>query len=283
MAVHRRARSTRLLVALLVAASLMTITLDFRGGESGPLAAIGRVGVGIVSPLQEAVSTIFRPIGNFFSTLANLGELKAENARLKTQLQEQQGGATQVADLQRENEELRRQLDLKRKLGINDTKGATVIAESVSNFEWAIVIDRGADDGVTLDMPVIAGEGLVGRVSKVQQTTSKVMLLIDPESSVAARLASTGETGLLVGRRQEDLRFELIDPSTQVKPGEQVLTSGYEGAIFPEGIPIGVVSEVLPSDIDLTKYVLVRPNVDFSALDNVLLVLPHGDVGEKGQ
>ena len=282
MAVHRRARSTRLLVAGLVAASLTTITLDFRGGQDGPLATIGRIGVAIVTPLQEAVSAIFRPIGNVFSTIGELGSLREENARLRAEIRKIRGQQVSILGLQRTVTELKQQLDLKGSLGFT-TMGANVIAESVSNFEWAITIDRGSADGVELDMPVIAGEGLVGRVVRVTRAASSVMLIIDPESQVAARISRTGETGLLAGRRDEDLRMELIDTEAIVRPGEPVETSGYEGGIFPEGIPIGVVSEVVPSEIDLTKHVLVRPSVDFSSLDHVLLIVPNRDVGEKGQ
>ena len=284
MAVHRRSRSTRLLVAGLVAASLTTITLDFRGGQEGPLATIGRIGVAIITPLQEAVSTVFRPIGNVFSTIGELGSLREENARLRLEIRKIRGEQVRTLGLERTVTDLKRLLDLRGSLGFEGrTIGANVIAESVSNFEWAITIDRGAEDGVELDTPVIAGEGLVGRVVRVGKAASAVMLIIDPESHVAARISRTGETGLLAGRREEDLRLELIDTDAVVRPGEPVETSGYEGGIFPEGIPIGVVSEVVPSEIDLTKHVMVRPSVDFSALDHVLLILHPSQVGEKGQ
>jgi rod shape-determining protein MreC len=252
--------------------SLMTITVDYRAGEEGPLAALGRGALGIVTPIQEAISGIFRPVGTFFSTLANLGDLKAENARLRARLEQLTGEQAQILDLQRQNDLLRRQLDLKERLGF-ETRGATVIGESVSNFEWAVIIDRGSDDGVRLDMPVLAAEGLVGRVVKVSGGSSKVRLIIDPRSRVAVRLSSTGEQGVLVGRRAgQDLRLDLVDPETEVAAAEPVITSGFEGAVFPPGIPVGVVSEVIPSAVDLSKHVMVRPLVDVSRLDHVLVV-----------
>lgn len=282
MATYRRARSTRLLVVGLVLASLMTITLDFRAGERGPLAAIGRASLTVVTPLQETVAAVFRPIGSFFSTLASLGSLKSENERLREEAARLRSAEALSLEYRRKIEELTRLLDLKEELELV-TRGATVIGESVSNFEWAIFVDRGSDDGVALDMPVIAADGLVGRVVKVTRSSSKVMLIFDPDSKVAVRLASTGERGLVVGRRASDLRLDLINRETDVQPGELVVTSGYEGALFPPGVPVGVVSKVIPSDVDLTKRVLVRPNVDFSRLEYVLLVLPHADVGELGR
>jgi rod shape-determining protein MreC len=264
-------------------ASLTTITVDFRAGEEGPLAALGRGALGIITPVQEAVNGIFRPIGTFFSTLANLGKLRAENARLRQELLKTTGERAQVLELEKEIATLRKLLGLRQRLDFT-TRGATVIGESVSNFEWAIIIDRGSDDGVRIDMPVMAHEGLVGRVVKVSGTSAKVMLITDPRSRVGVRLASTGEQGVLVGRRTgNDLRLDLVDPLTVIRPGEPVLTSGFEGAVFPPGIPVGVVSEIQPSDVDLSKNVLVRHAVDFSRLEQVLLVFPHKDVGEFGQ
>jgi len=283
VAVHARARSTRLLVVSLVFASLMTITIDFRGGERGPLAAVGRASLAVITPLQEAVSTIFRPIGAFFSAIGSISDLRSENARLRAELQRLSGEQAQILELQRENDTLRRNLDLRERLGFQ-TRGATVIGESVSNFEWAVIVDRGSDDGVRIDTPVIAAEGLVGRVVRVSRSSAKVLLIVDPRSRVAVRLAGSGEQGALVGRRAgQDLRLDLVDPLTEVKPGEQVLTSGLEGGIFPPGVPVGVVSEVLPSEVDLTKHVLVRHAVDFSRLDHVQLVIPDRAAGSLGR
>jgi rod shape-determining protein MreC len=282
MATYRRARSTRLLVIALVVASLMTITLDFRAGDRGPLAVLGRGALTVIAPLQEAVAGVFRPIGSFFSTLANLGNLRAENEELRAQVARAHQGQARFTSLQREFEELQRLLDLKQRFDL-ETTGASVIGEGISNFEWAVTIDRGSADGVTLDMPVIAADGLVGRVVQVSPSSSKVMLITDPDSRVGVKLAGSGERGLLLGGRGDELRLDLINPDTEVLPAEPVLTSGYQGSLFPPGIPIGQVSRATPADVELTRPVFVRPYVDFSRLDYVLLVLPHPDVGELGR
>jgi hypothetical protein len=88
MAIYRRERSTRLLVIGLVLTSLVTITLDFRGGERGPLATGGRMALSIVSPLQEGISKVVRPIASFVSGVAQIGSLRAENARLQKELED---------------------------------------------------------------------------------------------------------------------------------------------------------------------------------------------------
>jgi rod shape-determining protein MreC len=109
------------------------------------------------------------------------------------------------------------------------------------------------------------------------------MLILDPDSAVSVRLSASGERGVLIGQRDDLLRFALIDQDTEVQPGETVETSGYEieeglRGLFPSGIPIGVVDRVEPDDAGLTVNVLVRPNVDFSRLNYVLLVTGSEDL-----
>lgn len=279
MALYRRARTTRLLVIGLVLASLMTITLDFRGGESGPLAGLGRTALGIVSPLQEAVSNVFRPVTDFIQGVTNIGSLRAENQRLKEELRAMAREQQETVTLRREHEELTKLFGLTERLQLA-TIGAEVIGESPSNFEYSVVINRGADDGIEVDMAVIGPEGLFGRVVRVTGSSAAVQLIIDPESAVAVRLAASGETGVLEGRREQDLRLDLVDPNTTVRPGELVETSGL-GGVFPPGIPVGVVSVATADEASLSKQVLVRPNVDFSKFPLVAVLRPP--VAGEGQ
>lgn len=273
MAIYRRERSTRLLVIGLVMVSLVTITVDFRGGEKGPLASLGRAALTVITPLQEAVSNVFRPIGSFFTDLGRLSSLKEENAELQAQLEDFAAERTRQLTLERKLAEAEQLLGLRERLAFapGETIGATMIAGPFTNLEWTVVIDRGSADGIKVDMPVMAGGGLVGRVSRVAPGSSKVLLISDPDSAVSARLASTGETGIVHGQRENELRLGLVDAETQVDPREQVLTSGL-GGIFPEGIPIGGVSQVVLDEDNLTKDVLVRPYVDFSRLGDVLVI-----------
>ena len=274
MAIYKRERSTRLLVVALVVTSLMIITLDFRGGQRGPLAAAGRISLAIISPLQDGIAKVFRPIGTFFSNLAALGSLRSENARLRAELAELQGAQAQILEYEARIEELTGLLEFKEEFDLQ-TIGATVVSEVPSNFEASVTINRGAADGVELDMPVVAAEGLVGRVVQVADGWSKVLLLIDSDHAVHARLASTRATGILRGQRERDLRLDLILPGTPVQPGEQVVTSGQDG-VYPPGIGIGVVSQVMPNESALQEEILVRPNVDVSRLSDVLVVLSGG-------
>ena len=265
-----------MLVIALMVTSLVTITVDARGGDRGPLATIGRTLGAVIGPLQEGVAAVFRPVGSFFTNVLRAGSLaervrvlEDRNAALERQLTEQQ-------TLVSENASYKRILQIADEENL-EVMGATVIGEGVSNFEWSVLIDRGSSDGVEIDTPVIAAQGLVGRVVDVYRSQAKVLLIIDPDSRVTARLSASREQGLVIGQQAEPLRFALASPDTDIAPNEIVETSGYRIAagfegIFPPGIQIGQVERVEPSDDGISVSVLVRPNVDFSSLDRVALV-----------
>jgi rod shape-determining protein MreC len=283
VALRNRARSTRLLVVTLVSASLITITVDYRQGDSGPLAAAGDAALELISPLQEVVSKVTDPIGSFFSTLVHLPAIRRENQQLKEQVAElEQDRVTSQADESQAAEAIAL-LELQDSLGARvETTGAKVIANGASNFEWTITIDKGSSDGIEVDMPVVASAGLVGHVVEVTGSTSVVQLIIDPDSAVAGRLVESDERGLLEGQGEDELRMRLVATETVVEPAEAVVTAGYrllEGSaesLYPPNVLIGTVSRVLSEDNALEKFVTVRPAVDFSSLNLVLVVLSSG-------
>jgi rod shape-determining protein MreC len=271
MALYRRTRSTRLLVITLVVASLITITVDYRGGQGGPFEVAGRATRTVVGALQSAVSGVLRPIGAFFGGLAHIGSLHSENAKLKEQIQQLEQRQAHDTSSQRQLAALLALLKLQNALGVKGV-AAVVIGQSVGNFEWAITINRGSSDNVKVDDPVVSGDGLVGHVVQVALNSAVVQLVIDPDSAVAGRLASSGQTGLVVGERSQDLQMQLVQPDAKVFPSEQVVTSGYQGGLYPPEIVIGTVSHVYQLNGFLTKIVSVRPAVDFSSLETVLVL-----------
>ncbi len=282
MALHNRARSRRLLVVTLVSISLVTITVDYRQGDTGPLASAGNTALALISPLQEVVSKVTHPIGNFFSTLVRLPSIRRENSELKDRistLEEQVNTTTADQNRLRQLEAL---LGLQESIGPKvQTTAAQVISSGVSNFEWTISIDKGTAQGIAVDMPVVAPAGLVGHVVKVSANASVVQLIIDPDSAVAGRLDVTGKTGLLTGAGEQDMRMGLVDTTTDVGPDERVVTAGYRipgvaTSLYPPNVLIGTVSRVVPDSSALEKFITVRPAVDFSTLDLVLVVLSVG-------
>jgi rod shape-determining protein MreC len=285
VALRTRARSTRLLVVALVSISLVTITVDYREGSDGPLASLGDSALAVISPLQEVVSKVTHPIGNFFSTLVRLPSIRHERDvlrervdALETQLAESSADQARLADLEA-------LFGLQESLGNRiETTAAEVIANGVSNFEWTMTIDKGSSVGISDGMPVVSSAGLVGHVVRVGTSSSVVQLIIDPDSSVAGRLDVSRETGLLSGSGPSDLQMSLVDPTVDAAPDEHVVTAGYRitdvaESLYPPNILIGTVSRVLDEDSATEKLITVRPAVDFSSLSLVLVVLSRDTRG----
>jgi rod shape-determining protein MreC len=285
VALRSRARSTRVLVVALVSISLVTITVDYREGTDGPLASLGDGALAVVSPLQEAVSKVTHPIGNFFSTLFRLPSIRRDRDVLRERVNTLETHLAEGRADQARLAELEALIGVQESLGIRiETTGAQVIANGVSNFEWTITIDKGSSEGIHENMPVVASAGLVGHVVNVGTSSSVVQLIIDPDSSVAGRLDVSRQTGLLSGEGPADLQMSLVEPTVEVAPDEHVVTAGYRIAgvaesLYPPNVLIGTVSRVLDEDSATEKFLTVRPAVDFSSLSLVLVVLSRDTRG----
>lgn len=274
-------RNTRLLVVGLVAASLAIITLDFREGDSGPLASMGRAAQTFMAPLQEGVTTATRPVGDFFTGLAHLPTLARENQDLKRQLQDAQGRAAaydSTQDLVRKYSDL-----LGLQAAYQGSIAADVISNGYTNFDYTITINKGSDDGIKQGQPVVSGAVgsplLVGIVSSVTAISADVQLIIDRDWAAAGQLSTSKVIGLVSGQGDQDLRVDDIPLGTKFPTGdlpEYVFTVSYEAAghhgLYPPGLLIGQVSKVYESDNALSDQVSVSPAVDFASLESVLVL-----------
>ena len=279
MVTRQRPRATRLLVVVLVSISLAVITLDYRQ-QDGPLSALGSSTKAAMAPMQRAVTNVTRPVGDFFSGLAHLPSLSKENQELKDELAAAHADDATKELIQTQNEELQGLLDLRPTLD-PQAVAAVVIANGLSNFEWTITIDKGSNDGIAKDQPVVTGSAeapmLVGRVVQVSPDSADVRLIIDRESAVAAVLKDSGEAGLIHGQGDADLRMTDVEPGTVTEGDvEQVFTLGYEvtgqPGLYPPDLLIGQVSRTVPADNATEEFIEVRPAVDFATLQFVLVL-----------
>jgi rod shape-determining protein MreC len=277
VALSGRTRSTRGLVILLCTVSLITITIDYRQGAEGPLHRLGSsIALSVIAPLQDAVTHVTRPIASFFSGVVRVPSLQRRITDLRHQLAEAKAKELSTVSLQEQVKRFEALLNMKETIGLQHTTGARVISSGVSNFEWSVDIDKGTSSGIRTGMAVVADGGLVGTVSDVAPFASKVTLILDPGIKVAGRLATSQVTGMLVGQGNHDLRMELVPATTPVAVGEPVETVGFQGALYPPGVPMGRVSTVSTDRVTGNKDITVRPAVDFSSLDFVLVVLSAG-------
>jgi rod shape-determining protein MreC len=271
--VYERPRRARAVLALLVAVSIVVITIDFRQRQGGPVDRLQRLAIAVFGPLQEGATAAVRPIGNLVGGLAEIGDLRGENRRLRAEVARLRAQERTYLDLLGENERLRGALRMARRCGCK-TVGASVVASSGSNFQLTVTVDAGARQGVARDMAVVDADGLVGRVTQVTSDYATVLLVTDPSSGVAATLARGKAPGIVRGRGEQLLSFQPVRAGTQVRLGDSVVTQAYQGSVFPAGLPIGAVERVDPAGAaSLVPRVAVRPYASLGTLDVVAVVI----------
>jgi rod shape-determining protein MreC len=252
---------------------------------------------GHLEPVQSAITQLTSPaqVGatgatesvtdavNFVFELRNLRQRNAELEQVNANLLVEN---FELREVQRENELMRRFLSFAQTRPGMDLRGAQIVARVIgqesNNFLGYIMLDLGQSHGVEVGYPVVTDQGLVGRISEVTDTTSKVLLIGDPSSAVNAILQSSRLNGVVRGTPGGDLLMDYIFQGEIFAVGEVVLTSGLGGR-FPKGIPIGQVIEIRQRDIDVFQQAVVRPTVDFPRLELVMVVTnfdPLEDVPE---
>jgi len=257
-----------------VVASLTFVILDLRGGD-GPFSSARAAISSIIGGIQRGAATIFSPItgsSEWWSTQVNqsgqIRDLTVENERLNSAL------VSSKNDIARAD-----QLDALLRVasvGRYEVTPAEVIAVGpAQDFAWTLTIDAGSLDGIEEDMTVINGDGLIGRVLKVYNSTATVVLIVDLESSVGGRVAGSQEIGIVSGTgRQNSLEFQLLDPLGEVNPGDAVVTFGSKnGRPYAPGLPIGEVVDVTGSAGQLARIATVRPFANVSQLSVVGVVV----------
>ncbi|XBB70075.1 rod shape-determining protein MreC [Nocardioides sp. WV_118_6] len=277
-------RPSRSLVVALVLACAALMAVDKAGGDGSPLDPVRRVAGEVLGPAQAGVASAVRPITSIPDSFRSNATLRDENAAL-------------VA----ENQDLRNQLD---KAGYNahqvkalkdlqavagDIGYALVPARVISmssaqSARSSVVLDAGSDAGLHPDMTVVAGAGLVGRITSVTAHTATVLLVIDDSSSVGGRIGDNMELGFVRGHGtlgvDDRLELELTDRKVVPKSGQAVFTWGSEGgAPYVAGVPIGTVGKVYESLRETSYRAEITPAVDFTALDLVGVVVPSGTAG----
>lgn len=266
MAVYRRSARPRYTLLLLALTSITVLTLDYRGAGSGVIETVKDAARDALAPVESASDRTFAPVGDFAGGVLHYGDLEAENARLRREVERLRGVADRADDAERERRALLDQLNLE---FVDDIPrvDARLVSSSPSNFELTVEIDKGTDAGVAKGMPVVSGAGLVGRVIDTSRLRSTVLLITDRASSVGARLTSSGDVGIARGEGfRVPLQVDLIDLETPVRVGEVVVTSGLQQSVFPPGIPVGHVVTASAEPNALQQEITIEPVVDLRRL-----------------
>jgi rod shape-determining protein MreC len=263
VALSRRNGRSRATLVFLILISITVITLDFRGDGGGIIGKVRDVAADGLAPVRDAADAVLSPVTHAWSGITGYDDLERENARLQARLDDLQGAGVVDEDATNKLKELLA-LDKLDWAGDIPTVAAEVVGAPVSNFEQTIELNRGTDAGVDVDMPVVTGMGLVGRVVEASGKRSMVRLITDPASSVGVRASRSGELGIASGEGPDRaLSVGFIDVTADLRVGDLLVTSGMEGgsSLYPAALPVGTVSKARKVTGELQQQVRLRPLV----------------------
>lgn len=225
----------------------------------------------LTGPVEAAVGYPIQAIGGIFENVHGMAELRQENERLRAEVDRLQQETVLLPELQRENQLLREQLDLRRARPSYQYASGRIIGYDPDPLVKSIIINLGTRDGIADGMTVVTAQGLVGRVLRTNPNTAKVLLITDVSSSINGLVQSTRARGVVNGSPTGRLVMRYIGQSEVVHTGDRVVTSGL-GGNFPPGILIGSVIDVRQRDVEMFQEARLEPAVDVNRLEVVLVV-----------
>lgn len=258
---NRSNKSTIRVLLLLSALTLLVLDLP----ATRPLRPVRNAVATVFSPVRAAGRAVFSPVGNGWKGAFGYDDVKADNEKLRAELDERASQDAEIARLEKRVAELERMNEVT--VDALRVRLAEVTADPLSNFDQSVQIDLGSKQGVKRGMAVITGlttgsrGGLYGRVDQVRANSSTVKLLTTPSFAVGATVA--GHTGVLEGQgRGADLRLTGISANAEVKKGAWVYTSTSDDSQFPKNLVVGRVTRADKDATDLSWTIEVEPLAD---------------------
>ena len=266
----------RAIFAILVTLALLALAFFLVVRDQGQTSIAENTVGSIFAPIENALSTATRyvrdvvdGVKDYCAISAALEEKEFENTNLKLQLQALEEDA-------RENERLTDLLEAQERYAPQDPVYARVIARDPSVWFETFSINKGRNDGVEVNMSVITGDGLVGRVYEVGMNYAKVLSIIDTRSAVSCLIERTRDNGVMRGQisassATSECYMYYLPVVNDIIPGDVVLTSGVD-TLFPKGIVVGTVASVSRQSDLSDQYIVVTPSVDFLHIEEVLVL-----------
>lgn len=274
MSFFRKKQMFIFLIGIIIVIGLIGYSLQDRERRSMPEQFISDT----VGWIQQGVNLPIQYVKNFFGNIADVKNTYNENEVLKEKVAEYKTLLYDVQALEEENEELKKILDKTDSLHEYHSIHANVIARSPERWLHQITINKGDNAGVEPNMAVITADGMLGKVLSVSQSSSTVQLLtgFDEFNRISAVVKRDGKDVFGVieqyDEENEALLFKIIEESdSDLEKGDVVLSSGM-GGVFPKGLFIGTVEEVIPDQYGLTQTALIKPAADMHSINNVIVV-----------
>ena len=235
--------------------------------------------VEITAPFQKLIKQTINFTKDFWLNYFYLIDVRNENTRLKQEINSFRRENSRYKELLATHERLRKLLQFKEIIR-RPVVAAQVIGLDPTGWFKSIIIDKGKRAGLKWDMPVVNASGVVGRIVSVSTDYAKVLLIIDQNSSVDCLTQQSRDRGMVKGLSTDVCKMDYMAKSNDAVVGDMVITSGL-GGIFPKGLPVGRISRVKDVSGELFKEIEVSPSVDFSKLEEVLVIQTGNSNGEE--
>jgi rod shape-determining protein MreC len=227
----------------------------------------------ITAPFNGLINASWDSCSGAWNSYVNLIGTSKENSALKGKLDELEGRVSLVNELERENSRLRELLRFSSERQLSGVT-ASVIGGDASGWVKGITVNKGSLEGVSPGMSVLHPRGVVGQVVSVSSNSARVLLVSDHASGVDVLTQESRARGVVEGAGERVCELKFIPKEFQIKEGEQVLTSGMDG-VYPKGVLVGTVSQISAGTAGLFKTVEVKPAVDLTRIEEVLIVFPN--------
>ncbi|MBO4533381.1 MAG: rod shape-determining protein MreC [Treponema sp.] len=262
-----------LLIGLLL---ISNIVLNFSGG--GFILNLKKIGFSAFSTVEKGVHFVVHGISDTFNSVKELKRLKKDYNELVLKLENYEKMQRSNADIRKENERLREQLDFSISMDEQNFP-AQIISRDFDNVYAYLTIDKGSVNGIRKNMPVVAyqngNQGLVGKVVQVGTFTSQIMPVYNLDYIVSARIQNSRDLGLVNGNGSQDnpllMQYIRKKVAEELSYGDIVVTSG-ENDNYLKDIPIGTISKIISLDYNSSLNIELTPIIDFSRLENVIVV-----------
>lgn len=263
-------------VILVVAVITVFLLAIFAAQGKYQFAIMERAVTTVLAPIEYVVAKVGYSFRNVSTSSWQLITAYRENEALRTEIEELRQTSVNVTEIQAENARLRAMLEYKKGTPQFDFVTAAVVARDPGTWTSTIVINRGTADGITKDMPVVTPKGLVGSVVQVYANTAKVQLILDPRSAVGAivQRPESRVAAIVEGNGAQPLVPRMVNLSrdADIIKGDKIITSGF-GGIYPKGLLIGEVVDVVNEEGGLLKYAALKSALDFDRLEEVLVIV----------
>jgi rod shape-determining protein MreC len=259
---------------------LSLLLLSLSSGEGQEWNPAEKIAVEIAAPFQRLFTGTVSLVRDIWRNYFFLVQTRQENLLLKRRIDLLEIENSKYQELLLANQRLRNLLRFQENTN-ESLLAARVIGWDSSGLYKSIILDKGKSDGLTGNMPVVNSEGVVGRIVSISPNYAQALLITDQNSAIDGLVQSSRARGMLKGGGSGGCYFDYVIKTCEIETGERIVTSGL-GGIFPKGLSLGTVKEINDSPNMLFKEVRVIPAVDFSKLEEVLIVLSSGSVPVGG-